>query len=65
MALLYELPRKDTHWKWGKEQSKAFKQCKTLLSNTPSKFLVWIMFILILLSLLLFIIIFILDIEFD
>ena len=31
MAALYELLRKDTPWKWGKEQSKAFKQCKTLL----------------------------------
>ena len=31
MAPLYELLRKDTPWKWGKEQSKAFKQCKTLL----------------------------------
>ena len=29
--LLSELLRKDTPWKWGKEQSKAFKQCKTLL----------------------------------
>ena len=28
--VLYELLRKDTPWKWGKEQSKAFKQCKTL-----------------------------------
>ena len=31
MASLYELLRKDTPWKWGKDQSKAFKQCKTLL----------------------------------
>ena len=31
IATLYELLRKDTPWKWGKEQSKAFKQCKTLL----------------------------------
>ena len=31
MAPLYELLRKDTPWKWGKEQSKAFTQCKTLL----------------------------------
>ena len=31
MAPLYELLRKDTPWKGGKEQSKAFKQCKTLL----------------------------------
>ena len=31
MAPLYELLRKDTSWKWGKEQPKAFKQCKKLL----------------------------------
>ena len=31
MAPLYELLRKDTHWKWGKEQSNAFKQCNMLL----------------------------------
>ena len=31
MAPLYELLRKYTHWKLSKEQSKAFKQCKTLL----------------------------------
>ena len=31
MAPLYELLRKYTPWKRGKEQSKAFKQCKTLL----------------------------------
>ena len=31
MAPLYELLRKETHWKLGKEQSKAPKQCKTLL----------------------------------
>ena len=30
-APLYELLRKDTPWNWGKEQSKVFKQCKTLL----------------------------------
>ena len=31
MAPLYELLRKDTPWKCGKEQSNAFKQYKTLL----------------------------------
>ena len=29
MTPLYVLLRKDTPWKWDKEQSKAFKQCKT------------------------------------
>ena len=31
MAPLYELLKKDVPWDWGKEQSLAFKQCKTLL----------------------------------
>ena len=31
MAPLYGQLRKYTPWKWGKEQSQAFKQCKTLL----------------------------------
>ena len=31
MAPLYELLRKDIPWNWGKEQSKALKQCKMLL----------------------------------
>ena len=31
MAPLYELLRKDIPLKWGKEQSNALKQCKTLL----------------------------------
>ena len=31
VAPLYEILRKCTHWKWGKDKSKAFKQCKTLL----------------------------------